>query len=159
VCACTGTRQELVLSPGTGASGISAGNAAAHLVVTAAVQAAAIVASGSSPGGRRRGRPRVRRSTASTAVALVHSALWLGLLAAQLGSVKAYECFSDDQCKYEGCDDKPCSTSDSNCVNGFWRAFCVRNPNPCGGACTPSPYHRLRGGVSGEGREMDGGGW
>jgi len=139
VCACTGTRQELVLSPGAGARGISVGNAAVHLVVTAAVNAAAIVASGSSPGGptARAAPARTRRRTASTAVALVHSALWYGLLAAQLGSVKAYyECTSDDQCKYEGCDDNPCYSSSSNCVNGFWRAYCVRNPNPCSGACT-----------------------
>ena len=109
-----------MLSPGAGARGISVGNAAVHLVVTAAVNAAAIVASGSSLGGptARAAAARTRRRTASTAEALVHSALWYGLLAAQLGSVKAYDCDWHDHCEYE------------ECKYERYNGYCVRTPKP-----------------------------
>ena len=57
------------------------------------------------------------------------AALAVLVAASQVGSAQAYNCTNDAQCQYSPCNDQPCSSSDSYCVNGKWRAFCV--------SCTP----------------------
>ena len=39
-----------------------------------------------------------------------------------------YSCSSDSDCQYPGCNDNSCSSTDSRCVNGYWKAFCVNSP-------------------------------
>jgi len=46
------------------------------------------------------------------------------VLAAQVGPARAYDCTSDAECAYEGCNDISCSSSSTWCNNGVWDAFC-----------------------------------
>ena len=47
------------------------------------------------------------------------------VLAAQVGPARAYDCTSDADCAYEGCNDISCSGSSFYCNNGVWDAICV----------------------------------
>ena len=49
------------------------------------------------------------------------------VLAAQVDPVRAYDCTSDADCQYDGCNDISCSgyESYSRCNNGVWDAECV----------------------------------
>ena len=53
------------------------------------------------------------------------------VLASLVGSTQAYSCTSDSHCQFQGCNDRPCSSTssyrDSYCVNGKWKAQCYEN--------------------------------
>jgi hypothetical protein len=72
------------------------------------------------------GRNRGTRTLVLTAATLA-----VLVAASQVGSAQAYSCDSDADCQYSPCNDQPCSSSSSHCVNGKWRAICV--------SCTPIP--------------------
>ena len=52
---------------------------------------------------------------------------WLLILcfSSHARSSAAFACTEDSQCQYEGCNNRACSSSSSDCVDGFWRAHCV----------------------------------
>jgi hypothetical protein len=64
-----------------------------------------------------------RKSRTASCVAL--TALVVLVAASLVGSAQArYSCTSDSQCQYPTCNDNPCSSSDSLCINGKWKAYC-----------------------------------
>ena len=50
-------------------------------------------------------------------------------LAGLVSSVQGYACSSSADCEYPGCNDNPCSSSASYCINGTWGAYC--GPSGC----------------------------
>jgi hypothetical protein len=65
------------------------------------------------------------------------------VLAAQVGPARAvYACTSDAGCAYEGCNDVSCacSSSDSNCVNGFWTGYSECNNGVWDAICVSTTY-------------------
>ena len=40
-------------------------------------------------------------------------------------SSAAFDCTEDSHCQYGGCDNRACSSTSSECVDGFWTASCV----------------------------------
>ncbi len=73
--------------------------------------------------------PHTRRHArqARTTVSIVLSECLLGVLlvAAQVGSAQAYGCTSDVDCQYPKCNDNSCacSSSSTECRNGFWTGY------------------------------------
>jgi hypothetical protein len=72
------------------------------------------------PGSNRKLRPSTTRITL-----LVQVLGGVLVMAAQIGAAQVYDCSSDSECQYSGCNDNACSSSSSYCVNGFWKAECV----------------------------------
>jgi hypothetical protein len=65
------------------------------------------------------GRNRGTRTLVLTAATLA-----VLVAASQVGSAQAYGCTDSAQCQYSPCNDQPCSSSSSECVNGKWRSAC-----------------------------------
>ena len=55
---------------------------------------------------------------------------------------RAYSCTSDAGCAYEGCNDRSCacSSSSSNCVNGFWTGYSTCNNGVWDAICVSTTY-------------------
>jgi hypothetical protein len=81
-----------------------------------------------------------RRAPAS--MALTGGLLGTLVLAAQVGPARAYSCTSDAGCAYEGCNDRSCacSSSSSNCVNGFWTGCSTCNNGVWDAICVSTTY-------------------
>ena len=85
--------------------------------------------------------PDRKRRTASC-VAL--TAVVVLVAASLVGSAQAaYSCTSDSQCQYPTCNDRPCSSSHSHCINGKWRAFCLNSECVSGTQPRKSAYTTL----------------
>jgi hypothetical protein len=66
--------------------------------------------------------PDRKRRTASCVALTAMVVLVAGSL---VGSAQAaYSCTSDSHCQYPTCNDRPCSSSGSYCINGNWNAYC-----------------------------------
>ena len=68
---------------------------------------------------------KARKKSTAASMALTGWLLGTLVLAAQVGPARAYDCTSDAECAYEGCNDISCSSSSSYCNNGVWDAKCV----------------------------------
>ena len=64
------------------------------------------------------------------------------VLAAQVGPARAYDCTSDAECQYDGCHDVSCacSSSWSECVNGFWTGYSTCNNGVWDAICVSTTY-------------------
>jgi hypothetical protein len=68
---------------------------------------------------------RVNRTPGRKSRTASLTALVVLVAASLVGSAQArYSCTSDSQCQYPTCNDNPCSSSDSLCINGKWKAYC-----------------------------------
>ena len=81
---------------------------------------------------------RRKKSTAASMGGLLGTLV----LAAQVGPARAYSCTSDAGCAYEGCNDRSCacSSSSSNCVNGFWTGYSTCNNGVWDAICVSTTY-------------------
>jgi len=86
-----------------------------------------------------------RKKRTAASMALTVGLLGTLVLAAQVGPARAYDCTSDAECQYDGCHDYSCacSSSSSNCVNGFWTGYSQCNNGvwdaKCVGSTNPFP--------------------
>ena len=132
VCA----RQELACACG-GSSGSAGARLGVASVGAAAARAGVIIVAAVC----RRGQ--AARPAAGGGTRRVGSVLGGVLLAALLGSAEArYSCSEDSHCRYEGCNDIPCSSSNAYCQKGVLITQCVSAPKP---PAAPPPSCRRRG--------------
>ena len=74
-------------------------------------------------------RRHARRFKARTTASIAPCLLVVLFVAALVGSAQAYDCTSDADCQYPLCNDISCacSSTSSNCVNGFWTGYSTCN--------------------------------
>ena len=85
---------------------------------------------------------KTRKKRTAASIALAGGLLGTLVLAAQVGPARAYDCTSDAECQYDGCHDVSCacSSSSSNCVNGFWTGYSACNNGVWDAICVSTTY-------------------
>ena len=93
-------------------------------------------------------RRHARKARTTVSITLAECLLGVLLVAAQVGSAQAaptwaYGCTSDADCQYPTCNDNSCacSSSDSDCRNGFWTGYSTCRNGVWDAICVSTTKH------------------